>query len=300
MAGFRLFTLFAAFLFISTTLSGTASATEIVDDFNQTISLEKPAKRIIPLYGAFTEMLFAIGSGAEVIARTQADEHPEGIRELPSVGTHMKPNVEMIIGLKPDLVIQSASRHEANPEMDRLRQAGCPVAVFAPKSFEDIFSVMLRLGALAGRVEQAEATVAQLKKRLENVKMKLADVRKRPRVFYEVRSEPLTGAGRGSIVQEILLAAGAENILENNKAIVHYSFEALLAGDPDGYIVQRGPMNRNPLDPSRRSHFERLRSVKEGKIFFVDELLFSRPGPRCVDAVEELAAALHPDKEIKK
>ena len=121
-------------------------------------------------------------------------------------------------------------------------------------------------------------------------------MKERDRVFFEVRGEPLTGAGKGSIVQDILLAVGAENALENEKAIVQYSFESLLLADPDVYIVQRGPMNRNPMDPRKRAHFDRLRCVRNGKIIFVDEFLFSRPGPRCVDAVEQLAAALYPEK----
>ena len=116
------------------------------------ISLEEPAKRIIPLYGAFAEMLYALGAGKEVVARTQADQFPPEIVRLPSVGTHMRPNVEMIIGLKPDLVVQSASRWEATAEMERLQSAGIPVAVFSPNTFEEIFATMERLASPGGEI----------------------------------------------------------------------------------------------------------------------------------------------------
>ncbi len=266
---------------------------QVIDDIGQTISLPHPARRIIPLYGAFAEILFALGAGGSVIARTQADQYPPEIAGLPSVGTHMRPNVEMILGLKPDLVIQSASRREETPEMDRLREAGIPVAVFSPKTFEGIFSTMLRLGVLAGREEPARSAVAVLEERLKKVK-ESRDVpeKKPPRVFFEVRGEPLTAAGRGSIIQEILTVAGAENVLRSDKALVQYNFEALLADDPDFYIVQKGPMNRNPSEPAKRAHFDQLRAVRQGRVIVVDELLFSRPGPRCVDAVERMAEAL--------
>jgi iron complex transport system substrate-binding protein len=115
-------------------------------------------------------------------------------------------------------------------------------------------------------------------------------------VFFEVRPEPLTAAGRGSIVQQNITAAGAENTVKSEKAIVHYSFEALLVTDPDVYIVQRGPMSRNPVAPKNRPHFDQLRSVRKGKVIYVDEYLFSRPGPRCVEAVEQLARELYPDR----
>ena len=53
-------------------------------------------------------------------------------------------------------------------------------------------------------------------------------------------------------------------------------------------------MNRNPAPPAKRAHFDQLQAVREGSVLVVDELLYSRPGPRCVDAVEELAASLYP------
>jgi len=110
----------------------------ITDDWGQEVQLREPARRVIPLYGAFAEMLYAIGAGATVAARTQADRFPPDLLQLPSVGTHMKPNVEMILGLKPDLVIQSAGRREATPEIQRIQAAGVPLAVFDPKTFEQI------------------------------------------------------------------------------------------------------------------------------------------------------------------
>ena len=90
------------------------------------ITLEQPAKRIIPLYGAFSEILFATGAGEQVIARTQADNFPPELIALPSEGTHMRPNFELIMGLKPDLVIQSATRTEEDPEISRLTDLGIP------------------------------------------------------------------------------------------------------------------------------------------------------------------------------
>lgn len=273
-------------------LAPVCRALEIVDDRGAVIGLEAPAKRIISLYGAFSEMLFEMGAGSQVIARTQADRFPPQLAALPAVGTHMRPNIEMIIGFKPDLVIQSAARWEDTPEMERVRKAGIPVAVFSPSSFEGVFSTMERLAVLAGRVKEAAAVVTSLRERLKAVEKRVQENPRRGRVFFEVRSEPLTAAGKGSIVQEILGSAGAENVVKSDKALVQYSLEQLLLDDPDVYIVQRGPMSKNPVSPRERPHFDKIRAVREGKILFVDEFLFSRPGPRCVEAVEQLAASL--------
>jgi iron complex transport system substrate-binding protein len=270
-------------------------ALEIRDDLGQTISLPQPARRIIPLYGAFTEMLFAMGAGKQVVARTQADQYPPEVAKVPSIGTHMKPNVEMILGLKPDLVIQSEARNAASDELKKIRGAGIPVAVFGPERFEDIFSVMRRVGVLAGCEGEAERTIAGLRERLQTVRERVGGATPKRRVFFEVRAEPLAAAGQGSVVQEVIDAAGAENVVKSPRAIVQVSLEALLTEDVDLYVVQKGPMNRNPPEPSQRAHFGRLRAVREGKVFAVDELVYSRPGPRSVQAVEELARTLYPD-----
>lgn len=272
-----------------------AQQVEITDDLGNKISLDRPAQRIIPLYGAFSEVLFSIGAGDRVIARTQADKYPAEIEQLPSVGTHMKPNIELILGLKPDLVIMSSSRRDETPEISRLLDSGIPVAIFSPKTFDEIFAVTERLGTLCGKTEEALKLNASLRKRLDAVKTKLAGLEKKQRVFFEIRSEPLTGAGRGSIVDEIISAAGGENVLTKEKGIVKYSVEALLFDNPDAYVVQEGPMNKSPLDPSKRAHFDQLKCVREGRVIKADELVFSRPGPRCIDAVESLAAALYPE-----
>jgi iron complex transport system substrate-binding protein len=276
--------------------AGPAQSVEIVDDLGQKIVLDKPAERIIPLYGAFAEMLFSIGAGKAVIARTQADAYPPEVALLPSVGTHMNPNVEMILGLKPDLVIVSSSRREETPEISRLLDSRIPVAVFSPKTFKEIFSVIERLGSISGHEKQASAFSENLAARLKAVRDKLTGIETRPKVFFEIRAEPLTGAGRGSIVDEILKAAGAQNAVDSDKAIVQYSLEALLLQDPDFYVLQRGPMNKNPIPPEKRAHFDRLKCVRDGKVIIADEFSFSRPGPRCVDAVEQLAAALYPER----
>jgi iron complex transport system substrate-binding protein len=280
-------------------MSAHAEPISVTDDWGQTIELSGPAQRIIPLYGAFTEMLFAIGAGARVVARTDADQEPPEITRLPAVGTHMRPNVEMIVALKPNLVVQSASRRVAMPEIQRVVEAGIPVAVFSPNSFDEIFSTMKRLGILAGQHDAAAKLEEVMRRRLQDVRARLEDVSVSPRVFFEVRAEPLTAAGHGSMVQHILNAVRAENVVEADKAIVQTNLEMLLLANPDFYVVQQGPMNRNPAHPGKRQHFQRLRAVQDSRVILVDEYLFSRAGPRCVDAVEQLAAALYPERFSK-
>ncbi len=270
------------------------AAVEVLDDVGQTVRLEAPARRVIPLYGAFAEMLYAIGAGSTVVGRTQADTFPADITRLPSVGTHMRPNVEMILGLKPDLVVQSASRRSTTPEMDRLAEAGIPVVVFALKDFEGVFAAMERLGVLTGYGENARSTVRELRRRLDAVRSVCGSISEKPRLVFEIRADPLAVAGLGGMPNSVMEAVRAVNAVALPHPIVQTSVENLLALDPDAYIVQRGPMNPSPVPPEKRPHFNTLRAVRSGRVFMVDEALYSRPGPRAVEAVEDLAHRLYP------
>ena len=267
----------------------------IVDDLGQEITLNQPAKRIIALYGAYNEILAAMGIADRLVGRTKTDVLPESIRDKPSIGTHMRPNVEMIMGLKPDLIVQSAGRKESLTVVRQLEEEGLKVAVFQPTDFNSLFSAIRRLGVLTGQSLQAEDLVDSLQLRLRNVAHCLQVMRHRPRVFFEVRYPNLLGAGRGSIVNDIIQKAGGINCMDSKKKLVRIGMETLIQQHPEVYIIQRGPMNKNPTHPSERPHFQVLEPVKTGRIMFVDEQVYSRPGPRSVEAVEALAVFLHPE-----
>jgi iron complex transport system substrate-binding protein len=203
--------------------------------------------------------------------------------------------MELVLGLQPDLIIQAHGDKHGHEVIRQIRQNGIPVASFRPTTFEELFSVMRRLGTLTGKEEAADTLVKGLQSRLDRLQSLTSNGR-RPTVFFEVRYPNLLGAGQQSIVNDIILKAGGINCLSNSKKLVRINIETLIGYNPDVYIIQRGPMNRNPGDPRERSNFQAIKAVRDGRVLFVDEYLFSRPGPRSVDAAEKLAAFLHPEE----
>lgn len=270
----------------------------ITDDSGETVTLAAPAKRIIALYGAFNEILAEMGLEERIIARTRADKIPPSILEKPAIGTHMRPNVEMIVGLAPDLVLQMSGRRQALAPVEALKRFNIPTAVFKAANFEELYGVIARVGVLTGAAPAAQSLTTAMKTRLEamlaKISAKSADSA-RPRVFFEVRYPNLLAAGRGSIVNDIIERAGGVNCVTSDKKLVRLSEEELVRLNPDVYLSQQGPMNPTPSDPMERSHFRTLNAIRDGRVYFIDEQMFSRPGPRNVDAVETLARLLHPD-----
>ena len=206
----------------------------------------------------------------------------------------MRPNVEMVMALKPDLIIQNAGRREAMAPVEQLKRHGLNVVVFSPETFEELFSVIVKIGAITGTQAQAESLVNKMKDRLRAVEQKNSASAFRPRVFFEARYPNLLAAGQASIVNDIIKYAGAENCVTANKKFVRVNDEALISWNPDYYLIQVGPMNRNPVKLKDRAHYQNLRSVSENRFQEVDEQIFSRPGPRSVEAVEQLSSIIHP------
>jgi iron complex transport system substrate-binding protein len=290
--------LLLAWIALVTPTAVSAAEVRVTDDLGQVIALKEPAQRIISLYGAYSEILFAIGAGDKLVARTRADRFPPSILDKPSVGTHLRPNMELVLGLQPDLIIHAVGRKHGHEVIRQIQQKGFTVAVFQPRNFTELFSVIDRLGILTGEEANAQGLVKGQSSRLRQIDLRLAKSKDRPKVFFEVRYPNLLGAGQGSIINDVILKAGGLNCLPNEKKLVRINIETLIDYDPDVYVVQKGPMNRNPGSPESRPNFQVLKAVQQGRVFFVDEYVFSRPGPRSVEAVEKLAAYLHP--EIKK
>ena len=268
---------------------GVQAEVSVTDDLGRMVRLEHPAESVIALYGAFNEMLAAMGREDLIAARTRADTLPPSILDKPVIGTHLRPNVELVAGLAPDLVVQYGGRKSAGTAVADIRRKGIPVAVFTPASFSGLFSVIRRLGVLTGSEDRAEALAQSLENRLDAVSASIPANAPRPRTFFEIRYPNLLGAGQKSMVSEVISRAGGVNCLENPERIVRLNEEELVRLDPEVYLVQRGPMNKNPVPPKDRPHFRTIDAVRAGRVFFVDEQIFSRPGPRSVDAVEQLA-----------
>lgn len=273
------------------------AAITVTDDSGWTVTLEKPATRIIALYGAFNELLLAMGLDAAIIARTKADASLEALRDRPEIGTHMRPNPELIVALAPHIVLQMEGRQEADVISQTLRRMGIPVLIFKMGNFKEMFAVLQKLGVLTHEEERAQQLEQLWKKRLGAVASPLLDV-PRVRVFYEVRYPNLLAAGQDSIVNDIILHAGGRNVISTPGRVVRLNEEELIQHDPDAYIVQQGPMNPAPTPLEQRSHYETLKARRDGAIFMVDEHAFARPGPRSIEAVEQLAKWLHPSVDF--
>lgn len=289
----RIWCLALAFTLIFAAEAG--AEVRVADDAGQEIVLANPATRVIALYGALNEILDGLGRADAIVARTSADRTPARIARLPVIGTHMRPNIEAVLAHKPDLVLQMAGRKEASLPVEALKKHGIKVAVFRAASFAELASVIRRVGLLTGAEKQAEELVRSQEARLAQLDARVARTSERPRVFFEVRSPNMLGAGSSGLVAELIARAGGVNCVTERTRFAHLSEEELVRLAPEVYLIQRGPMNPAPLPLTKRPRLRTVPAAQNGRTWFVDEARYSRPGPQSVAAAEELAGLLHPE-----
>ncbi len=281
-------------MLLAAPLESSAGDLCIVDDMERRVCVNEPAERVIALYGALSEIVISLGFEERLVARTSQDAEIPGMEDKPCIGTHMRPGIERVLGLEPDLVLQMGGRSRAKRSVCNLERFGVKTAFFRANTFTSLFSVIDRVGRLLGAPENSARLVRDMRQRLRDVRDNVRGL-KRPRVFFEVRYPNLLAAGLRNMVTEVIDKAGGKNCIRAKHKIVRLNEEELVKKRPQVYLIQKGPMNPNPVPVASRRHFRTLPAVRNGKVYVVNEMLFSRPGPRSVEAVEKLAEILHPE-----
>ena len=216
--------------------------------------------------------------------------YPEAANSIQKVGDTISPNIETIVALKPDIVfVSTASQIEAF--MKTLEANGIAVYVTNPNSLDGVFKNLKQLGELFGTQDTADKVVADLQKRVGVVWDKLGK-EKPVRVFVQISKEPLFTIGKQSFLTAILEKAGAESVTANvETAYPKLSKETASALNPEAIILSDSEDNFEANDVFKNSS-----AVKKRHIYKVSADLLSRPGPRLVDALEQIARDLHPEK----
>ena len=275
-----------------------AGGVSITDDWGRTVALAAPARRIVSLSPATTEILFALGAGPRVVGRTRYEDWPPESRAVPAVGDGIEPNVEAVAARRPDLVVLYASALN-RPALQGLTALHIPVAVLRLDLAADVGRAARRLGALTGTADAADSLMRAFGDSLRAVEARAAArPGRRPRIYVDVQASPPITVGMGSYLSQVLQAAGAVNSFSDLSApSAPVSLEAIALRDPDAVLVLASDTTRPP-DLASRPGWIVVRAVREGRILVVDASLYGLPGPRMPLAAADLSrrlARLEPD-----
>ncbi len=264
-----------------------------LDDLGRRVYLAKPARRVVSLAPSVTEILFALGLDTEVVGVTTFCDFPLQAKAKPKIGSSI-PNLEVILGLKPDLVI--GNKDFVRPDIvAKLEQLKIPVFVLAAKTLEDILGHISTIGRMVGHDAEARRLVQALRDRLTELRRRTTSAQ-RVRVFYVVNSDPLISVGPGSFIHHMIEVAGGDNVV--GRAPTPYpkvSVEEILRQDPEVILFPVGIVEGIPeAEQQFWRRWTTLSAVARNRLHQINGDLINRPGPRVIDGVELLARLLHP------
>ena len=266
------------------------------------LAAQEPARRIVSIVPAVTEMLFAIGAGPQVVGVSSFDEFPPEVQSLPKVGALLDPDVERILALRPDLVISYGSQTDLQRQLERSR---VPVFSYRHGGIPAIFDALERLGPAVGRAADADRLIADIRRDLDRLRAAVRG-RTRPRTLLIFERDPgalrgiYVSGGRGFLHEMLDIAGGINVFADVDREAVQPSSETLLARAPDVIIEVRatGLLTAAEASGEERRVWASLASipaVRNNRIHFLNGDHLVVPGPRVARATEAFARALHPD-----
>ncbi len=259
-------------------------------------------RRIVSTSPGITEILYALGLGDRVAGVTTYCHYPPEAAKKPKVGDFLRPNLEVILGLRPDLVISEATGVRASVRLK------IPTLEIRNGSVAEIYEAIGSIGKAAGVPDRASALIARIRSDLESIRARTAKLPRRRTIFIAGRTpgriEDVIVAGRTSHLDELIAIAGGENVFRDTVSTYSkISLESLIARNPE-VVIDMGEMAETAgvTEAQKRAvvglwaaRMPQLAAVREKRVYAVASDSFVVPGPRIVDAAREFARMLHPE-----
>jgi iron complex transport system substrate-binding protein len=265
-----------------------SAAISVKDGDGNTVTLQKPAQRVISLAPHITELLFAAGGASHVVGVVEYSDFPEAAKKIAQVGSSRELDLERIMALKPDLIV--VWRHgESERQIEMVRKLGIPMFHSEPQRLDDIPDDVARLGQLMGTEAAAGRTADQLRGQLADLRKRYAS---RPvvRSFYQVWDQPLYTLNGRHIITDALHLCGGENIFAKLPVTAPVvSVEAVLQENPEAIFATA---EKNYGGVSMWKAYPTLAAVRNGNLFTIDGNLLNRAGPRMIAGAAQLCEKL--------
>lgn len=259
----------------------------VTDDLGRQVSVPVKITRVVSLAPSLTESIFAVGAGDRLVGVTTFCNYPEQAKAIAKIGDTMTPNMESIVALKPDVVFVSTASQIEN-FMKTLEANGIAVYVTNPNSLDEVVKNLKQLSDLFGTQETGYKLIQDLEARIA----KLSVAHRPISVFVQISKEPLFTIGKQSFLTRSLRLTNCVSVTADvESAYPKLSKETASALNPDAIILSESDDNKEPNEVFKNSP-----AVKSGRVFKVNADLLSRPGPRLLDALEQIARDLRPEE----
>ena len=266
------------------------------------VAAQPGPQRWVSAGGALSEWVSAMGAQLRLVGVDIISQHPESLKQLPSIGYQRQLSAEGILSLRPDILVGTEEMGPP-PVLAEIRRAGVTVEAFSSQpTVAAVQANLQHLGQLLGDPARAAQLFDGYQQRLQAQQIWVSRARASqpaPGVLLllgHTGAKPMVG-GRGTAADWLLQQAGARN-LATNEGYKNFSNEVLVALNPDvivfadrslsGEAARQALLKENPA-------LAATRAFREGRLIQLDPtLLVGGLGPRVPDALQSLARALYP------
>ena len=251
-----------------------------------------PPARIVSLAPSITEVVYALGAGERLVGVCAQCDYPAAVASLPRVGGYLAPSVEVTLARRPDLVIAVPS--PGNREAVRaIERAGVRVLVVHDRTLAELWDSIRGIAGALGLPAAGERLVADVTRRLEAVRARVADLPPR-RVLMIVGHRPLVAVGRGTLQDELLTMAGGVNVAADAGQVwPTLTLELVVARAPE--VIVDASMGSEAGARELFAGLTTVPAVQNGRVVTLADETFLRAGPRVPEAAAALARAIHPE-----
>jgi ABC-type Fe3+-hydroxamate transport system substrate-binding protein len=263
----------------------------LTDETGRTVVVPDHPHRVICLMPTVTDTVYALGAGGDVVAISDYTKYPAAALKKPSVGDLIKPSIETIVSLHPDLVIGMQPKGPMEVT-DQLERAGIPIFLVSPHGIAGILHSVESIGMALNRTPEADVLVHSLQQRLDAVKARTQGL-PAPRVFMPVWYDPIMTIGRNAFITEIIAAAGGRSVTDDLPTEwPQISMEVVLERAPDALLLVRGGKTTLQVLEGRPG-WSNMAAIKKQRAYYVDDRI-NLASPIAIDALEDLAKQFHP------
>lgn len=272
----------------------------VTDEVGRQVAVPQPLRRVISLAPSVTETIYALGAQGLLVGDTDACNYPAAAQKLPKVGGPFTPNLEIIVAMKPDLVVVAANSGNRKETVDALDLLHVPTYAMNARTIDEVMISIEKLGDVLGASEQGKVVTEGLRTRLAELHRKLENIPS-TRVLFVVWQEPLISIGQDTYIANALRYAGAESVLQTKQDWPRVGWEEVVRLQPT-YLVfaSAHPEEITTMVAGMKNQpgWRDLKAVSENKIAIISDAI-NLPAPRIVDAIEELARKLHPEAFVE-
>lgn len=255
-----------------------------VDDQGNLVLLPAPAQRIISLAPNLTEVLFYVGAGEQIVGADEYSNYPEQAKDIIRVNNHAAANYELILSLKPDLVVAWESGN-GEQIIGRIRELGLPLFVLETRKMDAIPNLFSRLGRLTGHDEIAAKRGMEFTQRLEGLRETYSD-QPTVRTFYQIWNDPFITLNGEHLISDVIELCGGVNVFGESIPLVPYvNIEAIIAADPQ-VIIASGSIGNNESWRDSWKDWQGISAVTSGDIYLIPPDLMQRHSSRILDGAE--------------